>query len=182
MVEQTEQRREHLYGLHGIYLDAYDVIVNPHNIWPVSHYTLRRWAPILGGSAFWLLIALQQLCYRNSHSPRKNWCHISRPLLAEEASLGEGSIHRLLHEEPYKEKGLCHWIRLKSRRSWSDETKTVVQDVNRYQVVLTPPLVPADQRGLAQYLLENGVEPGASVDTAVPLLENLAKKPALMTF
>lgn len=179
MTEGLPERREYLYGLHGVYLDAYDAVVDPNSVWPISHYVLRRWAPILGPSAFWLLVTLQQLCYRNPASNRNNWCQISRTRLARETSLGEGSIHRLLHEESCRTSGLCHWVRYQEQRSWSGEVGTVVQRANRYDIVLTPPLAPVDQHGLAQFLLENGVEAGGDFGVAVPLLEELACRESL---
>jgi hypothetical protein len=175
-------RREHLYGLHGVYLDAYDAIVEPDNIWPVRHYVLRRWAPIWGGAAFWLYVALHQSCYRNPNIERgnsKDWCVMSRKALARSASLGPATVDRLLHRALYKTTGLCHWIWLQKRRSWSEKAGTVVQQANRYDIILTPPLAPVDQHGLVQFLLENGVEPGTSVDIAVPALEDLANRDSL---
>ncbi|RLC72826.1 MAG: hypothetical protein DRI81_15860, partial [Chloroflexi bacterium] len=168
-----------MYGLHGIYLDAYDAVVKPDNVWPISHYVLRRWASTLGASAFWLLVTLQQLGYRNSRSADNSWCQVSRRRIAEESSLSESSIHRLLHEESYRATGLCHWVRFQGRRSWSNEAGTVVQQPNRYDIVLAPPLATVDQRGLAQFLLENGVERGTDITAVIPPLKDLARQTSL---
>ncbi|RLC94646.1 MAG: hypothetical protein DRI77_10830, partial [Chloroflexi bacterium] len=179
IVTKTASRREQMYGLHGIYLDAYDAVVKPDNVWPISHYVLRRWAPVLGAAAFWLLVTFQQLCYRNPKSADNNWCQVSRRRIAEESSLSESSIHRLLHQDPYRATGLRHWIRFQGRRSWSNEASTVVQQPNRYDIALTPPLAPVDQRGLAQFLLENGVERGADIAAVISPLKELARKTSL---
>ncbi|MEA3340312.1 MAG: hypothetical protein U9R15_10130, partial [Chloroflexota bacterium] len=176
---ETASRRERMYGLHGIYLDAYDAVVKPDNVWPISRYVLRRWAPVLGASAFWLLVTLQQLCYRNSKSADNSWCQVGRRRIAEESSLSESSIHRLLHEETYRTTGLCHWVRFQGRRSWSNEAGTVVQRPNRYDIALTPPLAPVDQRGLAQFLLENGLERGADIAAVISPLKALARETSL---
>ena len=174
-------RRERHYGLQGVYLSAYCEVVDPDNAWPVSYYVLNRWLRILTAVGFWLLIAIQQLCFRNRRSPKNNWCTVSRDQIAGEAHMAPATVDRLLHsgahrkhEGYYKTRGLCHWIRFRERRKQSAEAGTQIQDVNHYDIVLTPPLAPIDQRGLAQYLLENGVEPRGSTDTAVPLLERLA--------
>jgi hypothetical protein len=180
--DESVMRREHHYGLQGVYLDAYDEIVEPHNIWPVSHYVLWRWLRILKPQGFWLLVAIQQLCYRNRKSVRNDWCTVSRKQIAAEACMGHGTVDRLLHEGKrredgrgyYRERGLCHWLRFRGQRRRSSRTSAETWDVNRYDIVLTPPLAPIDQRGLAQFLLENGVELGGEVKTAVPLLEELA--------
>jgi hypothetical protein len=178
--EESVMRREHHYGLQGVYLDAYDEIVEPHNIWPVSHYVLWRWLRILKPQGFWLLVAIQQLCFRNRKSSKNNWCTVSRKQIAAEACMGHATVDRLLHAGEhrengrgyYRERGLCHWIRFRGQRKQSKVGTR--QDVNHYDVVLTPPLAPIDQRGLAQFLLENGVEPGGEARTAVPFLEELA--------
>ncbi len=170
----TASRREHLYGLHGVYLDAYDAIVRPHRVWSVRVYTLRRWAPILGASGFWLLIALQQLCYRNQQG---HWCIATREKLAEDSGVSESTVHRLLHGERYRSSGLCHWVSLRQRRVWSADAGRVVQRANRYDAALDPPLAPVDQQGLAQFLLERGVRPGVPSTMAEPALKELARKP-----
>ncbi len=170
----TPSRREHLYGLHGVYLDAYDAVVRPHQIWLVPVYTLRRWAPILGAPGFWLLIALQQFCYRNHQG---DWCAARRADLARESGISESTVHRLLHGERYRSSGLCHWVRLRQRRAWSADAERVVQRANRYDVALDPPLAPIDQRGLAQFLLEHNVRRDTPWDLAQGPLEELARKP-----
>ncbi|RLC89972.1 MAG: hypothetical protein DRI77_15200, partial [Chloroflexi bacterium] len=68
----NDTRREQIYNLEGIRLDAYDAIVRPDRVFAVRTYTLRRWTPILGATGFWLLVALQQSCYRNPKG--SNWC------------------------------------------------------------------------------------------------------------
>ena len=120
-------RREELYDLHGVHLDAYDAIVRPDQVLPIRVYTLRRWTPILGATAFWLLTALQQLSYRNPKG--HNWCTVSREALASEANLSETTVHRYLHADEYTSHGLCHWVCLPSaeethqRRRWSSRAE-----------------------------------------------------------
>lgn len=63
-------RRERHYGLQGVYLSAYCEVVDPDNAWPVSYYVLNRWLRILTAVGFWLLVAIQQLCFRNRRSPK----------------------------------------------------------------------------------------------------------------
>lgn len=137
-------RREELYELRGAYLDAYDAIVKPHQIFPVKLYTLRRWTPILGASGFWLLVALQQACFKNPHS--QDWCIISKPRLAEESALSEPTVHRYLRDDDYEQFQLTRWVRVptpevvNTRRRWSASAGRMVQAPNRYQVLLDPPL------------------------------------------
>ncbi len=151
-----QARRETLYGLNGEYLDAYDAVVQPHQVLPIKIYMLRRWTQILGATGFWLVINLKQLCYQNSKGP--NWCKISRKDLAEVSNLGEGTLHRYLRGDNYVENGLCHWIRLpsleqtKKRRRWSTRAGRTTQDITRYTIVMDTPLAPVDQRGMAQFL------------------------------
>jgi hypothetical protein len=180
---EGKTRREVLYGLHGVHLDAYCSIVDPDNIWPVRHYTLRRWVPIWGALAFWLYVALQQACYHNRarKGGDRSWCYRSRARLAKEASMGHGTVDRLLHDSPdrktggrFARTGLCHWITRTELRGMSESSGKSVQWPNRYDIALTPPLAPLDQRGLAQYLLENGVKPNSDVEAALGPLEELS--------
>jgi hypothetical protein len=156
-MEKTMTRPEELYGLQGAYLDAYNAIVKPHQIFPVKLYTLRRWTPILGASGFWLLVALQQACFKNPHS--QDWCIISKPRLAEESALSEPTVHRYLRDDDYEQFQLTRWVRVptpevvNTRRRWSASAGRMVQAPNRYQVLLDPPLTQQDQRGLAYLLL-----------------------------
>jgi len=172
-------RRELLYGLEGVYLNAYDAVVRPHRVFAVRTYTLRRWAPMLGATGFWLLVALQQQCYRNPRGD--DWCVVSRPDLAKAAGMSEATVHRYLHGAKYVRSWLRHWVRVpdpetvrRRPRRWSARAGRMVQPPNRYAVVMDAPLAPVDQRGLAQFLSERGVEPGAPAVQAQPALEHLA--------
>lgn len=170
---EPKQRREVLYGLGGIRLDAYDAIVRPDRVFPVRLYTLRRWAPILGATGFWLLVTMQQLCYKNPKG--SDWCTISRAKLAEKAGVSEATVQRYLRSDRYGS-GLQHWIRTvrKHTRRWSSRAARYVQPPNRYQVVMDAPLAPVDQRGLAQLFQDRGAVPGTPVAAVEPILEELA--------
>ena len=173
MADESEQaRREALYGLKGKYLTAYDTIVNPVSQFPILIYTLRRWAPILGASGFWLLITLQQRCYLNS---KQNWCKVDRDKLAQEAHLGTTTVYRYLHREEYVSHGLCHWVQidLRSRRHRRNQQAGPSPTTNHYTVILDAPLAPVDQRGLAQFLIERGAKPGVAASQIKGALEEL---------
>ena len=101
------EAREVLYGLSGVYLDAYNAIVQPQRKLSISVYTLRRWAAQLGATGFWLLIALQQQTYKNKFGK----CVASYDVLATETGVGERTAKRYLHEDEYTASGLCHWVR-----------------------------------------------------------------------
>ncbi|MCP4540406.1 MAG: hypothetical protein GY832_24980 [Chloroflexi bacterium] len=172
-------RREELYDLHGVHLDAYDAIVRPDQVLPIRTYTLRRWTPILGATGFWLLLSLQQLSYRNPKG--RNWCTVSREVLANDASLSEASVHRYLHADEYTSHGLEHWVCLPSidkihqRRRWSSRAGRMTQAINRYTVVMDAPLAPVDQRGLAQFLREqDNIELALESLTVLPLADLLS--------
>ena len=170
---ERRQRREALYGLGGIRLDAYDAVVRPDRVFPVRLYTLRRWAPILGATGFWLLVTMQQLCYRNPRG--SDWCTISRAKLAEKAGVSEATVQRYLRSDRYGS-GLQHWIRTvrKHTRRWSSRAGRYVQPPNRYHVVMDAPLAPVDQRGLAQLLQDRGAVPGTPAKAVEPMLQELA--------
>ena len=179
MVRGSGSRRELLYGLEGVHLDAYDAVVKPHQVFAIRTYTLRRWASILGATGFWLLTALQQQCYRNPKGD--DWCVVSRPVLAEDAGMSEATVHRYLHGEEYDQSLLCHWVQVPDPeqvrhrpRRWSAKAGKMIQPANRYGVVMDAPLAPVDQRGLAQFLRERGIGPGTPAAQAGPVLEHLA--------
>lgn len=174
-----QARREELYGLEGVRLDAYDAVVRPDRVFTVRTYTLRRWAPLLGATGFWLLVTLQQQCYKNPQGA--DWCTISRPVLAKKAAISEATVHRYLHATEYEDSGLCHWIQTldpkkvrRRPRRWSNQAGRMVQPPNRYQVVMDAPLAPVDQRGMARILQENGAGPGVLAKEITPVLEQLA--------
>jgi hypothetical protein len=170
--ELTEPgRREILYGLTGKHLAAYDAIVRPDSVVAIRIYTLRRWAPILGASGCWLLVALQQLCYRNPKG--RSWCTVNREKLAQEANLSEATVHRYLHGEEYVSSGLCHWVQSHPRRRWSQRAGRAVQADSRYTVVMDAPLAPVDQRGLVQFLMEQGVQSGIAASRLEGILGRL---------
>jgi hypothetical protein len=168
---ETLQQRETLYGLSGVYLDAYNAIVRPQRKLSIDFYLLRRWAPRLKGTGFWLLITLQQQTYKCGDGQ----CIVSRDVLAREAAIGEGTVHRYLHDDEYKTSGLCYWVRprISRERKWSSKVGKYVQPTGQYDVLLDAPLAEVDQRGLAQYLVENGAKAGCSATDIAPALENL---------
>lgn len=160
LTPEEHARPEEHYGLQGAYLDAYDAIVKPHQVCFARLYTLRRWAPILEAPGFWLLIALQQACYRNPYG--RTWCVISGEDLAEEAGISRTTVYRYLRDGSYAKYQLRRWVHVpdpdafKTRKHWSAKAQQVVQQANKYQVLLDPPLTREDQRGLAHLLLTTG--------------------------
>ena len=169
-------RRETLYGLEGVRLDAYDEVVKPDRVLPVRLYTLRRWAPELGATGFWLLVTLQQACYRNPQG--RDWCTIGRASLAERTGVNEATVQRYLHRGEYG-KGLRHWIQKVRgrRRGCSAGGGQFGHPPNRYQVVMDAPLARIDQRGIAQVLQERGGVPGAPTAAVERALKELAELP-----
>ncbi len=164
-------RRETLYGLAGVRLDAYDAVVKPDQVLPVRLYTLRRWAPRLGATGFWLLVTLQQQCYRNPKGP--DWCIIGRAGLAEIAGVSEATVQRYLHRGEYSS-GLCHWIQTVRGRKRDGSGRDAP---NRYHVVMDAPLARVDQRGIAQLMQEKGGVPGAPSVVVEAALKALAAYP-----
>jgi|GEM_PF-3667324 len=173
---EEHARPEEHYGLQGAYLDAYDSIVQPHQICFTRLYTLRRWAPILEAPGFWLLIALQQACYRNPHG--RTWCVISAGDLARESGISRRTVYRYLHEEDYAKHQLRRWAQVpdpeafKTRKQWSARLQQTVQKANKYDVLIEPPLTRKDQRGLAHLFLLTGPNN----------LDDLLKRTATQTF
>jgi AraC-like DNA-binding protein len=172
--EEGAVTQQDLQHLQGVYLDAYNAIVEPHRIFPVHSYTLRRWVPILGASGFWLLIAFQQACFRNEHG--NDWCVTSRENLAEEAGLSRTTVHRYIRDDDYQKYKLTRWVfppsldAVSSRRRWSSSAHRMIQAPNRYQVLLDPPLTQKDQKGLAHLLIDAGQ------DGLAQLLEQIKDK------
>ena len=150
----------------GVYLDAYNAIVRPHRIFPVRLYTLRRWLSLLKPTGFWILVSLQQECYRS----RGNQCVVSRARLAQETGVGESTVHRYLRGG--KGSPMAWWVRVRSTRK--RQGQKVVQAPNQYWVIMDAPLSPVDQRGLAQFLYE---QTGGEVGRIKSLLEWLSRLP-----
>jgi len=176
----TTESIEYTYDLKGVRLDAYNAVVKPDFVFAIPTYMVRRWASILGATAFWLLVTLQQKTYRNPKG--NNWCVVSRPRLAEAAAMSEATVHRYLHGRPYTQSLLCHWVRVPStetvrhRPRYRSRDGKLVQPPNRYTVVMDAPLAPVDQRGVAQYLLERGERPGAPAEVVEPALRELSTR------
>jgi hypothetical protein len=54
------QQYEELHEFSGVYLDAYNAIVKPRQIFPASRSALLQGVLIADAAGFWLLVALQQ--------------------------------------------------------------------------------------------------------------------------
>lgn len=161
--------------IQGVYNTLYHTITQPDRKFAVTRYFLDQWVPLLGPSLAWLVVALRQRCYWND---RSDWCIVDKATLAQETGLQERTIERNLKH------AAADWFVINTTRRYRyrrDMGKRV-RDKNRYQLLLTEPLTPQHQTGLATLIAQTveSLPAGKTpLDTALKTVEALLEIPHL---
>jgi hypothetical protein len=139
-------------ALEGIYLDAYNAIVRPDRVIPVSRYLLEHWARDLGSIGFWLVAELRQQCAVNAYRREKegqsvanrNWCRVKQSFLANQIAASRETVNIALNSLPVSR----FILEQKQGRRFSHRAGRSVPLSYRYTVALDDPLTPAHQSAL----------------------------------
>lgn len=145
-------------ALEGIYLDAYNAIVRPNRVIPVSRYLLEHWARDLGSIGFWLVVELRQQCavnaFRREQEGRpvnhRDWCRVKQSFLANQIKAGRETVNIALNTSPISR----FIVGQKQGRRFSHRAGRSVPLSYRYTVALDDPLTPAHQSALNSLLAD----------------------------
>jgi hypothetical protein len=125
---------------------AYDTLVHPNSILPVSRYYLQNWLPLLGTSRAWLAIAFRQVAFVS----RKEESEVSVQTTLRQLGRWCGLTHVRIHQV-LKDPDLLTWfVRGKSNSLTQHQGPRSQPDT--FLVRSDIPLTPADQYRLEEYL------------------------------
>lgn len=136
--------------LSGDYLQPYNAIVRPEQVWKISKYFLRRWTPYLSASEVWLVIGARQLSYFNEGKP---WFKAYDQTLAEAAGLHVKVFRRTIKEAIATGEGrIATFIRKQGDPAYRFTGTIPKQTQTPYSIRLDDPLTPGDADALAYWL------------------------------
>jgi hypothetical protein len=156
----------------GLYLSEYDKVVKPHQLFLIPNYFIRYWVNRLGTTQAWIVLSLQQACWRAD----EDQCAISQASIAEEIGIRRRTVGRILREHPMR-----HWyIPEISYQNGVVKNATYYPLPNKYQVYLSTPLIPEHMAGLYAYMQSTCPKgTAAEIALAVEHLLSLSPKAAL---
>jgi len=144
-------------ALEGAYLDAYNAIVKPDQIIPVSRYLLNYWIGDLDPIGTWLLIELRQRCRTHAHrqgasAQGRDWWRGKQSFLASAICADRKTVIDKLNKENHHP--IQHFILdRKGGRRFSQRAGRSVPLSYRYIVALDDPLAPLHQAVLRSLLV-----------------------------
>lgn len=137
----------------------------PDRVFRVSHFFIDYWLPILGPAQAWLVVALQQACWRNG--ARQADGQVSQRRLGQLCGLKRETVNRHLNNPNSL---LRYFISATKAVHTADGGRTS----NRYQVVLNDPLPPQFIAGLNVLFAEKRAQMASSDTSEIrPLIESL---------
>ena len=158
----------------GIYLSDYDRIVKPQQRFLIPNYFINYWLRQLGPTLAWIVVSLQQACWRQNGDQ----CTISQSTIADEIGLERRTVGRILKENP-----LRHWYipEVEYQKGRVDPKSNSYQPLPyKYTVYLSTPLTPEHLAGLYEYFRrESAADQAAGLDAAINQLLSLKGKAAL---
>ena len=130
----------------GYDLDHLDYhFINPDRVFRATHFFIDQWLPLLGPSLAWLVVAMQQACWRNG--TRHPTGQISQRQLGKLCDLKRETVNRHLNKGHSL---LRHFITSVEAVHNTDGGRSS----NRYHIVLNDPLPPQFVAGLHVLLIE----------------------------
>lgn len=143
---------------------VYQTIVQPEQVFTLSHYFLDAWLPCLNPAHAWLIIALRQRCFLNQNRP---WCEVSYQQLAADTGLHPATVKNFF-QAPY-----TTWFvpRTQSQYRFHPSLEQTVRAPSRYWLSPTEPAAPSHLAGLLSFFQQAGL---AHLDG---VLRSLTKRP-----
>lgn len=127
----------------GLYLTDYDRVVKPQQRFLIPNYFIEYWVSRLGPSFAWVVVSLQQACWRaNADS-----CVISQAVLADEIGLERRSVSRILKTNKMRQ----WYIPTIAQQKGRVRDKTYQPLPHKYTIYLSTPLIPEHLSGLWAY-------------------------------
>jgi hypothetical protein len=129
----------------GIYLNKYQEIVKPNQRFLIPNYFIHYWVNRLGPTLAWIVISLQQACWRADD----DHCTIAQLVIGEEIGIHRHTVSKELHNNP-----LRHWyipeVQIQPGIiNYKDKTYQPLP--SKYTVYLSTPLIPEHLAGLYRY-------------------------------
>ena len=153
----------------GLYLTEYDRIVKPQQRFLIPNYFIEHWVSRLGTTFAWVVISLQQACWRANDDT----CIISQSALAEEIGLERRTINRILKKNP-----LRHWyVPTIAYQKGVVKNKTYQPLPNKYTIYLSTPLIPEHLGGLFTFFQMSSTV--AEIEQAIDTLLGMKSRNAL---
>jgi len=143
-------------ALEGAYLDAYNAIVKPDQIIPVSRYLLNYWIGDLDPIGTWLLIELRQRCRTHAHrqgasAQGRDWWRGKQSFLARAIHAGRKAVIGKLNDLDHPIQRFI--LDRKGGRRFSQRAGRSVPNSYRYTVAMDDPLAPSHQAALRSLLV-----------------------------
>lgn len=129
----------------GIYLNEYDRVVKPQQRFLIPNYFIEYWVNRLGPTLSWIVVSLQQACWREN----SDQCTISQSLIADEIGMERRTVSRVLRESPVR-----HWFipDIEDQKGIVHRASKTYQPLpHKYTVYLSIPLTPEHMAGLYEY-------------------------------
>jgi len=165
----TELPPTELASITGLYLNEYEEIVKPHRQFLISDYFINHWLRRLKPSLAWIVIALQQACWRVD----ADTCTISQTQLGQEIGINRSTITRSL-KNPWR-----HWFIPTisyNQAAFNLRKKTFQPLPAQYTVYLSSPLIPDHLTGFLGYLKD--VVPAKDPATITRAIQDLIDQPS----
>lgn len=153
-------------------LRAYDSIVRPNAIVPVSRYFIERWLPVLGVTRAWLALAFRQVAFVSSATACEVPIQTTLRRLGIWCGLSHVRIHQLLKDPFYLD-----WF-VRSPSGVLGNHTSVRSEPSSYSVRSDIPLTPQDQLRLSMWLNNNA--PDNDADWSIILENSLAAKEVVL--
>jgi hypothetical protein len=173
MVEKSILPGELTAEVTGIYLNEYQRIVKPNRRFLIPTYFVQRWVSRLGPTLAWIVVSLQQACWRADD----DHCAVAQTTIAEEIGIHRHTVSKELQENPFRA-----WFipSIESQPGIINPQDNTYQPLpSRYTIYLSTPLIPEHLAGLYHYFRQEcGTDPLAEVEQAVNNLLSLKSKGA----
>jgi len=152
-------------ALEGAYLDAYNAIVKPDQIIPVTRYLIEHWPGDLDPIGTWLLIELRQRCRIHAHRrdekegkpvEDRNWWRGKQSFLANAIHVRRKTVRAKLNDSDHP---IQHFILdRKGGRRFSQRSGRSVPLSYRHTITMDDPLSLAHQAALRSLLVARAGE------------------------
>jgi len=174
MEKISSQAAENTVEVSGLYLNKYQQIVKPNRRFLIPNYFIQHWVSRLGPTLAWIVISLQQACWRADD----DHCTLAQATMAEEIGIHRHTVSKELHKNGWR-----HWFipQIEEQPGLINKKRETYQPLpHKYTVYLVTPLIPEHLAGLYVYFQKQcPAGTAAEIKQAVKALLELSPKEAL---
>jgi len=153
-VTEAELEQEEL-ELEGVRVCTYNEIVEPDNVFVGTQYFRRKWLPLLGRTAWLLILELRQRCYYKPNEPSKSrdTCKVTLAELGAAVGVSVSTVRReLLPKDPERAELVGEFVlETATVRRYSARQGKEVNETTLWKVRLDEPLVPEDRNKVSTF-------------------------------